>query len=115
MLTQTQRDLLLFIEKRIEDTGEAPSNREMAEHMGFVLSPKNASSNVHRLIQCLKDRGYIVAPYGLPRSIIVVRPVSRFASFKFNDRTKELEFNGDFKPSRAGREQGLRAKCTREG
>ncbi len=54
MLTAKQRELLLFIDSRLHDSGVSPSFDEMRE----ALSLKS-KSGVHRLISALEERGFI--------------------------------------------------------
>ncbi len=54
MLTRKQRELLIFIDKRLKEAGVAPSFDEMKE----ALSLKS-KSGIHRLINALEERGFI--------------------------------------------------------
>ncbi len=54
MLTQKQKDLLMFINERLNDTGVPPSFDEMKD----ALSLKS-KSGIHRLITALEERGFI--------------------------------------------------------
>ncbi|MGI9421747.1 MAG: LexA family protein, partial [Hyphomicrobiaceae bacterium] len=54
MLTQKQKDLLMFINERLQDTGVPPSFDEMKD----ALSLKS-KSGIHRLITALEERGFI--------------------------------------------------------
>jgi len=54
MLTKKQRDLLLFINTYIQDTGLSPSFEEMKQ--GLDLKSK---SGIHRLINALVERGFL--------------------------------------------------------
>jgi repressor LexA len=54
MLTQKQKDLLMFIHERLEETGVPPSFDEMKD----ALSLKS-KSGIHRLITALEERGFI--------------------------------------------------------
>ncbi len=54
MLTQKQKDLLVFISERLEQTGVPPSFDEMKD----ALSLKS-KSGIHRLITALEERGFI--------------------------------------------------------
>jgi repressor LexA len=55
MLTKKQRDLLLFIDDYIRKTGLSPSFEEMKQ--GLELKSK---SGIHRLINALVERGFLV-------------------------------------------------------
>lgn len=54
MLTQKQKDLLLFIHDRLEQGEIAPSFEEMKDHLGL-----KSKSGIHRLITALVERGYL--------------------------------------------------------
>jgi repressor LexA len=54
MLTKKQHELLIFINKRLGETGICPSFDEMKESLGL-----KSKSGVHRLITGLEERGFI--------------------------------------------------------
>ncbi len=54
MLTQKQRDLLLFIHERLCESDIPPSFEEMKNALGL-----KSKSGIHRLISALEERGYI--------------------------------------------------------
>lgn len=54
MLTQKQRDLLVFIHKKMAQDDVPPSFEEMKEALGL-----KSKSGIHRLISGLEERGYI--------------------------------------------------------
>ena len=54
MLTAKQRELLLFIDRRLHDSGISPSFDEMREALDL-----KSKSGVHRLISALEERGFI--------------------------------------------------------
>lgn len=54
MLTKKQKDLLLFIHTRVQDTGVSPSFEEMKEALEL-----KSKSGIHRLITALEERGFI--------------------------------------------------------
>ena len=54
MLTAKQHELLLFIQKRLGQTGISPSFDEMREALDL-----KSKSGVHRLISALEERGFI--------------------------------------------------------
>lgn len=54
MLTEKQRDLLLFINSRMKGTDIAPSFEEMKNALDL-----KSKSGIHRLISALVERGYI--------------------------------------------------------
>src|SRR5271165_4705842 len=54
MLTPKQKQLLLFINERIEASGVPPSFDEMKEALDL-----KSKSGIHRLIMALEERGFI--------------------------------------------------------
>src|SRR3982750_1794125 len=54
MLTAKQRELLLFIDGRLKESGISPSFDEMREALEL-----KSKSGVHRLISALEERGFI--------------------------------------------------------
>ena len=54
MLTKKQHELLLFINRRLTDTGVSPSFEEMKEALNL-----KSKSGIHRLISGLEERGFI--------------------------------------------------------
>ncbi|MFN7055509.1 transcriptional repressor LexA [Hyphomonas sp.] len=54
MLTSKQKELLLFINQRIKETGVSPSFDEMKEALDLA-----SKSGIHRLITALEERGFI--------------------------------------------------------
>ena len=54
MLTKKQKNLLLFINKKIRSTGVSPSYEEMRNSLNL-----KSKSGIHRLISALEERGFI--------------------------------------------------------
>ena len=54
MLTRKQHELLLFIHRRIRETGVSPSFDEMKDALNLA-----SKSGVHRLVSALEERGFI--------------------------------------------------------
>lgn len=54
MLTAKQRELLVFIQRRLEESGVSPSFEEMKDALDL-----KSKSGVHRLISALEERGFI--------------------------------------------------------
>jgi repressor LexA len=54
MLTRKQHELLMFINRRLQDAGIPPSFDEMKEALGL-----RSKSGIHRLITGLEERGFI--------------------------------------------------------
>ena len=68
MLTAKQRELLLYIQKRLGDTGVSPSFDEMREALEL-----KSKSGVHRLISALEERGFIRRLPNRARALEVVK------------------------------------------
>ena len=54
MLTKKQKNLLVFINKKIRSTGVSPSYEEMKNSLSL-----KSKSGIHRLISALEERGFI--------------------------------------------------------
>ena len=54
MLTKKQKNLLLFINKKIRSTGVSPSYEEMKNSLNL-----KSKSGIHRLVSALEERGFI--------------------------------------------------------
>jgi repressor LexA len=68
MLTAKQRELLLYIQQRLSDTGVSPSFDEMREALEL-----KSKSGVHRLISALEERGFIHRLANRARALEVVK------------------------------------------
>ncbi len=68
MLTSKQRELLLFIQSRLDETGVSPSFDEMREALAL-----KSKSGVHRLISALEERGFIRRLPNRARALEVVK------------------------------------------
>lgn len=68
MLTAKQHELLLFIHRRLEETGISPSFEEMKDALDL-----RSKSGVHRLISALEERGFIRRLPNRARALEVVR------------------------------------------
>ena len=68
MLTSKQHELLLFINKRLNDSGVSPSFDEMREALDL-----KSKSGVHRLISALEERQFIRRLPNRARALEVVR------------------------------------------
>src|SRR5271154_695373 len=54
MLTRKQHELLVYINRRLADSGVSPSFEEMKDALGL-----KSKSGIHRLISGLEERGFI--------------------------------------------------------
>ena len=68
MLTAKQHELLLFIQKKLEESGISPSFEEMKEALDL-----KSKSGVHRLISALEERGFIRRLANRARALEVVK------------------------------------------
>jgi len=68
MLTQKQKDLLVFIHERMQDSGVPPSFDEMKDALDL-----KSKSGIHRLIMALVERGFIRRLPNRARAIEVIR------------------------------------------
>src|SRR5436190_15478451 len=68
MLTAKQRELLLFIDRRLNESGISPSFDEMREALEL-----KSKSGVHRLISALEERGFIRRLPNRARALEVVK------------------------------------------
>ncbi len=68
MLTQKQKELLLYIHERMQETGVPPSFDEMKDALDL-----KSKSGIHRLIMALVERGFIRRLPHRARAIEVIR------------------------------------------
>ena len=68
MLTKKQKNLLLFINKKIRSTGISPSYEEMKNSLNL-----KSKSGIHRLISALEERGFVKRLAHKARALEVVK------------------------------------------
>ena len=68
MLTAKQRELIVFIQQRLEETGVSPSFEEMKDALDL-----KSKSGVHRLISALEERGFLRRLPNRARALEVIR------------------------------------------
>jgi repressor LexA len=68
MLTAKQHELLLYIQRKLEETGISPSFEEMKEALDL-----RSKSGVHRLISALEERGFLRRLPNRARALEVLR------------------------------------------
>ena len=68
MLTKKQKNLLLFINKKIRSTGVSPSYEEMKNSLNL-----KSKSGIHRLISALEERGFIKRLAHKARALEVIK------------------------------------------
>lgn len=75
MLTAKQHELLLFIQRKLEETGISPSFEEMKDALDL-----RSKSGVHRLISALEERGFIRRLPNRARALEVLRQPENVAA-----------------------------------
>ncbi len=68
MLTKKQKNLLLFINKKLRSSGVSPSYEEMKASLNL-----KSKSGIHRLISALEERGFIKRLANRARAIEIVK------------------------------------------
>ncbi len=68
MLTRSQHKLLIFIHNFIQTSGISPSYEEMARALEL-----KSRSGVHRLVDCLIERGFVTRIKDRARAIEVIK------------------------------------------
>lgn len=104
MLTRKQYELLLFINRRLGETGVSPSFEEMKEALNL-----KSKSGIHRLISGLEERGFIRRLAHRARALEVVKlpedtavAARRGVSSPDRGRFSPTVIRGDFKTSPPG-------------
>ena len=86
MLTKKQKNLLLFINKKIRSSGISPSYEEMKNSLNL-----RSKSGIHRLISALEERGFIKRLAHKARALEVVKlPENASANDIFNSFTPSV-------------------------
>ena len=86
MLTKKQKNLLLFINKKLRSTGVSPSYEEMKESLNL-----KSKSGIHRLISALEERGFFKRLAHKARALEVVKlPENASANDIFNSFTPSV-------------------------
>ena len=68
MLTKKQKNLLLFINKKLRSSGVSPSYEEMKQSLNL-----KSKSGIHRLISALEERGFIKRLAHKARAIKIIK------------------------------------------
>tara|TARA_Y100001958_G_scaffold138495_1_gene111752 strand:- start:355 stop:1029 length:675 start_codon:yes stop_codon:yes gene_type:complete len=80
MLTKKQKNLLLFINKKLRSSGISPSYEEMKSSLNL-----KSKSGIHRLISALEERGFIKRLAHKARALEVIKlPETASANDIFN-------------------------------
>jgi repressor LexA len=98
MLTKKQKNLLLYINKKIRLTGISPSYEEMKDSLNL-----KSKSGIHRLISALEERGFIRRLAHKARALEVIKlPENASANDIFNTFTPSVIKGGlDKTPNKA--------------
>jgi repressor LexA len=86
MLTKKQKNLLIYINKKIRSSGISPSYEEMKNSLNL-----KSKSGIHRLISALEERGFIKRLAHKARALEVVKlPENASANDIFNSFTPSV-------------------------
>ena len=86
MLTKKQKNLLLFINRKIRSSGISPSYEEMKNSLNL-----KSKSGIHRLISALEERGFVKRLAHKARALEVVKlPENASANDIFNSFTPSV-------------------------
>ena len=86
MLTKKQKNLLIFINKKIRSSGISPSYEEMKNSLNL-----KSKSGIHRLISALEERGFVKRLAHKARALEVVKlPENASANDIFNSFTPSI-------------------------
>ncbi len=86
MLTKKQKNLLLYINKKIRSTGISPSYEEMKDSLNL-----KSKSGIHRLISALEERGFVRRLAHKARALEVIKlPENASANDIFNTFTPSV-------------------------
>ena len=86
MLTKKQKNLLLYINKKIRSSGISPSYEEMKNSLNL-----KSKSGIHRLISALEERGFVKRLAHKARALEVVKlPENASANDIFNTFTPSV-------------------------
>ena len=97
MLTRKQRELLLFIERKLQEDQVCPSFEEMKSALNL-----KSKSGIHRLVSALEERGFIRRLVNKARALEVIKSASDTTETKsntlLNDRIKTKGFTPNVIP-----------------
>jgi len=86
MLTKKQKNLLVYINKKIRSSGISPSYEEMKNSLNL-----KSKSGIHRLISALEERGFVKRLAHKARALEVVKlPENASANDIFNSFTPSI-------------------------
>ena len=97
MLTKKQRELLLFIERKLQEDQVCPSFEEMKSALNL-----KSKSGIHRLVSALEERGFVRRLVNKARALEVIKSASDTTETKsntlLNDRIKTKGFTPNVIP-----------------
>ena len=97
MLTRKQRELLLFIERKLQEDQVCPSFEEMKSALNL-----KSKSGIHRLVSALEERGFIRRLVNKARALEVIKSASDTTETKsnylLNDKIKTKGFTPNVIP-----------------
>ena len=94
MLTRKQRELLLFIERKLQDDQVCPSFEEMKTALNL-----KSKSGIHRLVSALEDRGFIRRLVNKARALEVIKSASDTTKNKNNSLANDRITTKGFIPN----------------
>ena len=89
MLTKKQKNLLLFINKKLRSSGVSPSYEEMKESLNL-----KSKSGIHRLISALEERGFIKRLAHKARALEVIKDA--ISTLKVSEKNNKNIIVADF-------------------
>lgn len=94
MLTRKQHELLVFVDRRLKETGIAPSFEEMKDALGL-----RSKSGIHRLITGLVERGFIKRLPHRARALEVLRLPENLRTAAREAKDRDAESADSFSPN----------------
>ena len=89
MLTKKQKNLLIYINKKIRSSGISPSYEEMKNSLNL-----KSKSGIHRLISALEERGFVKRLAHKARALEIIK--DGISNVKLSDKNKKNIVIGNF-------------------
>ena len=103
MLTKKQKNLLLFINKKLRSSGVSPSYEEMKHSLNL-----KSKSGIHRLISALEERGFIKRLAHKARALEVIKlPETASANDIYNSFSPSVIKGGLDESNNIGKESEI--------
>lgn len=67
LLTERQKQVLIFIQKNTDKWGDSPTLQEISQHFGY-----KAVSTAHELVDRLSEKGYVSREPNVRRGIRII-------------------------------------------